>query len=67
MTLLPAIGPAPDGIYPRCVYCRGENYALAVLDYSRGRAPCAAVRGCGRYLPGSYTRYYGELDEEDER
>ena len=43
-----------DGIYPRCVYCGGENYALAVLAYSRREIPCASVRSCGHYLPESY-------------
>lgn len=49
--------PSKDGIYPRCVYCRGENYALAVLAYSSGEIPCASVNGCERYLPKSYRRY----------
>lgn len=52
----PVLGPSHDGIYPRCVYCRGENYALAVLAYSAGEHPCAAVNGCGRYLPAAYWR-----------
>lgn len=43
-----------DRIYPRCVWCRGENWAMAVLAYSRGETPCAAVGGCGRYLPEEY-------------
>jgi hypothetical protein len=58
---LPQMGKAWDYIYPRCVWCRGENYALAVLAYSRGETPCAAVNGCGRYLPEDYRR---PADEE---
>lgn len=45
-----------DGIYPKCVYCNGENYALAVLAYSNREVPCASVRSCGRLLPESYVR-----------
>lgn len=52
----PLFGVSHDRIYPRCVWCRGENYALAVLAYSAGQIPCAAVRGCGRYLPEHYRR-----------
>jgi hypothetical protein len=44
-----------DGIYPRCVYCRGENHAFAVLAYSNRERPCAARRGCGRLLPETYV------------
>lgn len=51
-----------DGIYPRCVWCRGENYALAVLAYSHRVIPCASVNNCGRYLPESYTTLGGDLD-----
>lgn len=55
--------PSKDGIYPRCVYCWGENYALAVLAYSNGEIPCASVNGCGRYLPESYrSNYESEVD-----
>lgn len=53
----PVIPPAHDGIYPRCVWCRGENYMPAVLAYSRREIPCSAVGGCGRYLPGDYPKY----------
>lgn len=52
----PVLPVSPDGIYPRCVYCRGENYVLAVLAYSAGEVPCAAVVSCGRMLPHSYIR-----------
>lgn len=58
---------ARDGIYPRCVHCNGENWALAVIAYSTGKAPCAAVPGCGRYIPDSYIgrndRHIRELAE----
>lgn len=50
----PVMPRARDGIYPRCVWCRGENYVLSVLAYSAGLAPCGAVGGCGRYLPEEY-------------
>lgn len=50
----PVIGISRDRIYPRCVWCGGENYALAVLAYSAGAAPCAAVAACGRFLPMEY-------------
>ncbi len=53
---LPVLPVARDGIYPRCVHCRGENYVLAVLAYSRREIPCAAVGGCGLLLPESYVR-----------
>lgn len=51
----PIMGKSRDGIYPRCVFCRGENYALAVLAYSRREIPCACVNGCGEYLPEDYV------------
>jgi hypothetical protein len=50
----PLIGMSHDGIYPRCVWCRGENWALAVISYSRGEIPCASTTNCGRFLPTSY-------------
>jgi hypothetical protein len=53
---LPQMGKAWDYIYPRCVWCRGENYVLSVLAYSRGEIPCASVGGCGRFLPEDYRR-----------
>lgn len=49
------MGRSRDGIYPRCVWCRRENYALAVLAYSAGEIPCAAAGGCGRRLPAEYV------------
>lgn len=52
----PVLRMSPDGVYPRCVYCAGENYVLAVLAYSAGEVPCAAVASCGRMLPQSYIR-----------
>lgn len=56
----PTMPPNRDGIYPRCVWCRGENYALAVLAYSAGEHACAAYRSCGKHLPDSYiTRRKG--------
>lgn len=56
----PLMGISCDRIYPRCVWCRGENYALAVLAYSAGEIPCAAAGGCGRYLPDDYRRTHDE-------
>lgn len=47
---------AADGIYPRCVWCLGENYLPAVLGYSRRQHACAAVRSCGRMLPEEYVK-----------
>lgn len=29
-----------DGIYPRCVWCNGENYGPSVIAYSEGKANC---------------------------
>jgi hypothetical protein len=52
----PELPPSRDGIYPRCVWCNGENYLPAVLVYSRGDIPCAAVYSCGLYLPEDYRR-----------
>lgn len=45
-----------DRIYARCVWCDGENYGPGVIAYSTGDIPCAAVKGCGRYLPENYRR-----------
>jgi hypothetical protein len=59
----PLMGRSWDGIYPRCVWCRGENYALAVLAYSWGEIPCASVNGCGRRLPADYITL--QLKEEE--
>jgi hypothetical protein len=52
----PKRGRSRDGIYPRCVWCDGENYALAVMAYSRGEVPCASTTNCGRYLPDDYLK-----------
>jgi hypothetical protein len=62
---LPQMGRSRDYIYPRCVWCRGENYALAVIAYSAGEIPCAAVDGCGRYLPEDYRRPDDEPEDDD--
>ena len=59
----PQMRPSRDGIYPRCVWCRGENYALAVLAYSRREVPCAAAGGCGRLLPVEYVRLASDPDQ----
>ena len=48
--------PSSDGVYPCCVHCGGENYAMAVSDYSKGIIPCASARGCGEYLPKEYIK-----------
>lgn len=61
----PVRGISWDRIYPRCVWCDGENYALAVIAYSRREIPCAAVGGCGRYLPKGYGKVIVD-DEADE-
>jgi hypothetical protein len=39
--------PSRDRIYPRCPECRTEQYALAVLAFSRGE--CACYR-CGHVI-----------------
>lgn len=30
----PVRPPATDGVYPRCVWCNGENYGPAVIAYT---------------------------------
>jgi hypothetical protein len=60
---LPMRGKARDYIYPRCVWCNGENYALAVLAYSCGEIPCAAAAGCGRFLPEDYRDPFPDREE----
>jgi hypothetical protein len=52
-----------DRVYPRCVWCGGENYLPAVLAYGAGERPCAAVPGCGRYLPEHYRRKDADHDQ----
>lgn len=59
---VPVHGVDEHGIYPRCVWCNGENYLPAVINYSKGKTPCAAAGGCGKYLPKSYIK----LDEPEE-
>lgn len=60
----PVREPESDGIYPRCVWCNGENYAPAVIAYSRGETPCASVRNCGKYLPQNYIKLVSLFDNE---
>ena len=43
---------AHDGIYPRCVWCNGENYAPNVIVYSKGLSAC---HQCGKLLPEEYV------------
>lgn len=45
--------PESDGVYPRCVWCGGENYALNVLPYSVGESACHI---CGKMLPQEYVK-----------
>jgi hypothetical protein len=42
-----------DGIYPRCVWCNGENYASNVIAYSNAEVPC---HQCGKFIPEEYVR-----------
>jgi hypothetical protein len=43
----PNYPPSWDRIYPRCPVCRAEQYALAVLAFSRGEHGCHA---CGHVI-----------------
>lgn len=43
-----------DGIYPRCVWCGGENYAPAIIAYSKGEVACWQ---CGKKLPPDYITF----------
>lgn len=52
----PTRPPAKDGLYPRCVWCNGENCILLVFAYSVGEVPCAAAPGCGRFIPESHVK-----------
>jgi hypothetical protein len=52
----PTSKPSYDGIYPRCVWCGGENYAPAVIDYSKGKIACASVNNCGKKLLKEYVK-----------
>lgn len=45
--------PEPDGIYPHCVWCNGENYRPNVIPYSKGKSAC---HNCGKYLPKEYVK-----------
>lgn len=45
--------PEYDGVYTRCVWCGGENYAPNVLPYSRGLSGC---HQCGKLLPKEYIK-----------
>lgn len=47
------LGPNVDGIYPRCVWCGREVYALAVLAYSAGRVRCGWP-DCRGWVPADY-------------
>jgi hypothetical protein len=49
----PIIMPSYDGIYPRCVWCNGENYGPNVIDYSEGKSGC---HQCGKLLPKEYIK-----------
>jgi hypothetical protein len=40
---------------------------MAVLAYSRREVPCAAVNGCGEYLPEEYVSMrpaFSDLDDD---
>ncbi len=47
----PILKESHDHIYPRCVWCNGEIYMPAVIDYSKGICGCGAVNGCGKKVP----------------
>lgn len=53
--------PEKDGVYPRCVWCGGENYAPNVIDYSLGKSAC---HQCGKLLPSSYVKLKDPEDKE---
>lgn len=55
-TQIPIKPPSKDGVYPRCVWCGGENQMGAVIDYSKGKIACASVNNCGKYLPEEYVK-----------
>lgn len=55
-TQQPIRKPEADGVYPRCVWCGGENYMPAVIAYSKGKMACASVNGCGKKLPKEYIK-----------
>lgn len=60
MVQRPKLPRSKDGIYPRCVWCNGENYMPHVLAYSAGETSCASTTNCGKYLPPDYIRYTRE-------
>jgi hypothetical protein len=60
----PKGGRSRDGIYPRCVWCNGENYMPAVIAYSRGEIPCASTTNCGRFLPDDYLKHTQPKDDD---
>lgn len=53
MSEQPLRPPSHDRIYPRCVWCGVELYALGVIAYSLGDAACGC---CGRKLPATHVR-----------
>jgi hypothetical protein len=50
---VPLRQPEHDGVYPRCVWCDGENYGPNVIDYSKGISSC---HQCGKLLPKEYIK-----------
>lgn len=42
-----------DGVYTRCVWCNGENYASNVIPYSKAESGC---HQCGKLLPKDYIK-----------
>lgn len=52
--------PEADGIYPKCVWCGGENYGPNVIDYSKGVSPC---HQCGNLLPLDYIKLKSPTSE----
>jgi hypothetical protein len=49
-----------DGIYARCVWCDGENYAPNVMAYSKGQSAC---HQCGKLLPPEYVTFKSPREE----
>lgn len=62
MSKEPLFKPASDGVYPRCVWCNGEIYGPAVIDYSTGKIGCGAANGCGEKIPDSYIKLVNPND-----
>lgn len=48
----PVIPIQNDGIYTRCVWCNGENYAPNVIAYSKAESAC---HQCGKFVPEEYV------------